>query len=188
MTTKKHNLQHIFLTGLKHCGKTTLGKMLAQRCGRPFYDLDDLLLQEARKEGFTSVRELYRTAGREKFQEYEAVAAQKACSPDTLDPGVLSLGGGTIENEHALTALKECGRFIYLQVEEKVLFNRIQQGGLPPFLIGPKPAEQLFHQLYQRRNPLYLQHADFIVILPNQAVEANFVLLYSQLKDQNYVG
>lgn len=185
--------QHLFLTGLKHCGKTTFGSMLAARWGRLFFDLDDLLLHEARVDGYSSVREVYRTAGRKKFQEYEARAAEKACTQDlcpqnSLSKVILSLGGGTIENPAAWDILKPAGSFIYLQVEEEVLFERIQRGGLPPFLIGSQPPQELFHDLWVRRHQLYLNYADLVLTLPNQAVEDNFKLLYTQLKEHNYVG
>lgn len=157
--------------------------MLARRTDRPFYDLDDLLLHEARDTGFPSVRALYRSAGREKFQEYEAAAAKKALVEGTI----LSLGGGTIENASALRALQPNGSFIYLKVAREVLFDRIERGGLPPFLIGERSPRELFHVLYQQRHELYLQHSDLVIELPDQAVEKNFELLYSQLKDKNYV-
>lgn len=162
--------------------------MLAARCDRLFFDLDDLLLQEARGEGYGSVRELYRTAGRKKFQEYEARAAEKACAPNSASELILSLGGGTIENPAARDTLKPAGSFIYLQVEEEVLFKRIQRGGLPPFLIGSRPPQEMFHDLWVRRHQLYVSYADLVLTLPNQAVEDNFKLLYTQLKEHNYVG
>jgi len=188
MDSKALTPQHLFLTGLKHCGKTTIGSMLATRCGRLFFDLDDLLLQEARDGGYRSVRELYRTAGREKFQEYEARAAKKMYSQNSAQEVILSLGGGTVENPAAWDILKPAGSFIYLQVEEEVLFERIQRGGLPPFLIGEKPPQEMFHDLWVRRHQLYLSYTDLVLTLPNQAVEDNFKLLYTQLKEHNYVG
>lgn len=183
MSTAHPLRQNIYLTGLKHCGKTTLGKMLATQTGRDFYDLDDLLLEQAAEYGYSTVREVYRSAGREKFQEYEASAAQKAA----FSAAILSLGGGTIENEAALQALKPRGKLIYLVVEEGVLYKRIERGGLPPFLLGPRPPQALFHELYIRRHSLYMQHSELIIELPDQAVENNFEILYSRLKDNNYV-
>ncbi|MCF7947463.1 MAG: shikimate kinase [Spirochaetia bacterium] len=188
MRSKTLSPQQLFLTGLKHCGKTTLGSMLADCCGRLFFDLDDLLLQAARLDGYSSVRELYRTAGCKKFQEYEARAAENVCAQNSPPEVILSLGGGTIENPAALETLQPAGSFIYLQVEEEVLFERIQRGGLPPFLIGTQPPEEMFHDLWVHRHQLYLSHADLVVSLPNQAVEDNFKLLYTQLKEHNYVG
>jgi len=190
MNTAKPTSRHIFLAGLKHCGKTTLGKMLAARTGRLFYDLDDLLMDEARLDGYSSVRALYRTAGREKFQEYEAKAAKRVSMfiKGGTEGAVVSLGGGTIENQAAVPVVTSSGILIYLKVAEEVLFERIQKSGLPPFLQGTQPAEELFHELFLRRHPLYMEHADLILELPNQSVEDNFELLYSHLKDKNYVG
>ncbi len=183
MSTTNHLRQNLYLAGLKHCGKTTLGRLIADRTGREFYDLDDLLLELAAGQGYSSVRELYRIAGREKFQEYEAAAARKA----SLSAAILSLGGGTIENPAAYEALQPEGSLIYLQVDEAVLFNRIERGGFPPFLIGERPPAELFHELYTRRHKLYIQHCDAVIELPDQAVEKNFQLLYSRLKELNYV-
>jgi hypothetical protein len=67
----------LFLMGLKHCGKSTLGKTAAEGPSPPFYDLDDIALLAIRREGYSSIRELYRSAGLKKFQEFESAAADE---------------------------------------------------------------------------------------------------------------
>ena len=179
----------LILMGLKHCGKSSIGEFLAEREKFPFADLDGLILDGARREGYSSIRELYRTVGLQKFQEYELKALRDLFEsgerPSSL---VLSLGGGMADNSAAMQLAAYYGDMIYLKVREPILLDRILRGGLPPFLQGDDSPEDLFHRLYRRRDTLYSQYADFIVQLPGQPLEKNRILVYSLLKEQGYVG
>lgn len=169
----------LILMGLKHCGKSSLGSRLAEALALPFYDLDDLILEDISSAGYTSVRELYRTAGRSKFQEYELSAAKKLARIMDTAAVVAALGGGTIENREALELLSSRAPLLYLQVEEDELFRRISASGIPPFLEGERTPEELFSELYARRAGLYESSADAVVCLPVQPLEKNFRRLYA---------
>jgi len=169
--------------GMKHCGKSSFGKLLAASLNYPFVDLDDLILAKARSRGFFSVRELYRTVGLKIFQEYETEALNIIHNARESRPSVLSLGGGYADNNTAMQTAADIGHRIYLRVPEQTLYRRIIRGGLPPFLEGEASPEELFHQLYLRRDGLYASYAALIVALPDQDLEQNFNLLYSEVKE-----
>ena len=62
-----------YFFGLKHCGKSTLGRLTAQALSMNFLDADDILSKFlSKKPGYESIsiRELYRTKGKNIFQEY----------------------------------------------------------------------------------------------------------------------
>ena len=60
---------NIVLCGIKHCGKTTVGKALAAALNVPFVDTDDLIVE---KDGGTrTVREIFKTEGEEYFRKMD---------------------------------------------------------------------------------------------------------------------
>ncbi len=167
--------------GMKHSGKSSLGSICARDCRLPFYDLDDLIAELARKNGFSTVRDLYRSAGREKFQACEEKAAKLLAEATERRILLAALGGGTVENSAAMHLLNPKGRLIYLRVEEEELYRRIAASGIPPFLEGERDPRELFRELYAKRSRLCEQWADEIVTLPLQSMEANAELLHSRI-------
>ncbi len=159
---------NIVLMGMKHCGKTTLGAMLARRLSREFFDLDRVVegIEAERLGRPVTAREIYRLRGKEAFQALEERALREILGTGSggADGVVVALGGGTIENGAALAILREAGILVFLDEDEEVLFRRIEAGGLPPFLEGSSPRES-FHDLYEKRTSLYRERADLRVDL-----------------------
>jgi shikimate kinase len=153
----------IFLMGMKHCGKSSLGRRLAERLAMDFADLDEFAEGLfARKTGRKlTVREIYRTEGKEAFQALEAEALREICG-DSGSSRIVALGGGTIENAAALQAMEGRGLCVFLDDDEALLFERIAASGIPPFLEGPDPREA-FHRLYEYRVPLYRARTDVTI-------------------------
>ncbi|MDR1894379.1 MAG: hypothetical protein LBQ61_06790 [Spirochaetales bacterium] len=183
----------LILMGLKHSGKTTLGKLLAGG-NRLFLDLDDLILKVYRElpgdEGFPppsgspTVRDIYRRSG-ELFRRCETLAAREAAEIMEGRPAVLALGGGTIENSQAMLALEKnpgSGEvlFIYLETDEASLFKRIKAEGIPPFLNSQNP-EKSFSALYRRRAALCGKKADLTINLSGLSLEQSFKALLQSL-------
>ena len=150
------------LMGMKHCGKTTVGRLLAEKQGKEFIDLDEyveaLFLREKGRP--LSVREIYCGEGKAAFGALEAESLSRIAGEYAADKRlILALGGGTIENPLALAALARGSLFVYLDEDEDVLFRRIAAGGIPAFLDGADPRAA-FHLLYEKRTALYRKKAD----------------------------
>jgi shikimate kinase len=181
----------IYLMGMKHCGKSTLGRMLARRWDIRFLDLDDEIVNDHLSHENThvesrqpDVRGIYRKLGKTGFQALESQAATRVAS-DARTSGsglILALGGGTIENEDAMNAFPPEDLFAYLEEDADVLFARIRRGGLPPFLSGPDPYGE-FLSLYDRRTALYRQKATITVPLAGKSIEAALMLLENMLQE-----
>jgi shikimate kinase len=164
--------------GMKCCGKTTLGRMLARLRSEAFIDLDEFAEELAFRQGGRplTVRELYRAGGKDAFQALEAEALRKIAEDFSGQNSalVLALGGGTIENPPGLAALGGGGVFVFLDQDEDVLFARISSSGIPPFLAGDDPRAA-FHRVYKTRTALYRKKADLTVNMrgknPEEALE-----------------
>jgi shikimate kinase len=85
-------MKSIILLGMKHVGKSSIGRILAKAFGLPFYDLDHQLIKKARPgETGATAREIYRKEGLEGFQFWEKAAAQELAGSQKAM--ILALGG-----------------------------------------------------------------------------------------------
>ncbi|HEX4020109.1 MAG TPA: shikimate kinase [Acidobacteriaceae bacterium] len=112
----------IVLTGFMGAGKTTVGRLLAERLRWAFFDLDDTVVQS---EG-QSIASLFATVGEAAFREREHAALQRVLPRDFM---VLALGGGAIESEANRTLLHSMPetRVIFLEAPLAVLVARCEQ-------------------------------------------------------------
>lgn len=139
------------LLGMKHTGKSSVGRLWASRRGWDFYDLDTLL--EAGAGGGRTSRQIYLEEGREGFQRHEAEAAEFIAGRLIKGRAVLAWGGGTVTNPRAVEILKGLGTLVVLTDRAEVLYGRIMRGGRPAFLSEERPWED-FQALYQERTAL----------------------------------
>ena len=149
----------IVLIGLRRAGKTTVGRLLAARLGRPFVDTDAVVERLAGRTPGALIREAGEAAFR--ARERDAVAIASAT------PGaVIAAGGGAPLETGNAAALRSHGTLIYLAVPVPVLLARaLAEGGSPdrPLLAGAADVEQETRLLEARRDPIYRQVADLVV-------------------------
>lgn len=173
----------IVITGIKHCGKTTLGNMLADRLGCAWYDLDHLVMNRPENSHWENIRELYKEQGKEYFQEQEALAADNYLA--RFNPGtqyaVLSLGGGTIENRKAMEIISLKSLVLYFSLPEELLYQRIMKNGRPPFLSEEDPQGD-FHRLYEKRDVLNRERAHRVIELKDASKEENLERILEVIK------
>ena len=120
---------NVILTGFMGTGKTSLGKVLATKLGRPFVDIDKKIEDEARM----SIPKIFETFGEEHFRELERTAVKELSERRGL---VIATGGGTIKDEENLRLLKNSGVLICLTTEPEEIFNRTARRGERPVLDG----------------------------------------------------
>lgn len=144
---------NLILFGFKNCGKTTLGKLIAQRMNRPFLDTDRLL-EELHYQQFgeqKSFREIYKTIGPEEFRALESAVVDNLQGTQNA---VIALGGGTILDPQNASKLAKLGQLVYLKVSKGTLKDRILSRPLPAYL-DPSDPEGSFERMYQERQPNY---------------------------------
>ncbi len=170
----------IFITGVKHCGKSTIGKRLSIDLNIPFFDLDDII-EESVKMG---VREFYIKEGRERFLEEEANAVDYLNQKS--EAFICATGGGICDNQAAFSKIKKSGLSIYIDEEFNTIFDRIKMGGIPAFLTSDDPEKEFFN-IYQRRKNLYKKSANITVIANSRIPNIITKDITTQLKEHNSV-
>ena len=179
---------NIIIIGMKHSGKTTLGKRLAAECRVLFYDLDDMIESLYAQDGERKTcREIFTGLGKDGFAALEAEAAgilaQKLAKPAS---SVAALGGGAAENRAALERLFGRGKFVYISEEASILYERIMQRGIPPFL-DPNDPWGNFEELMKRRTGIYTHIADITIPMCGAEHEEAFRIFKDRLEEAGYV-
>lgn len=185
----------LVLGGMKHVGKSSLGRRLASRYDVPFFDLDDRIVDvyNSKHDGqSTTVREIYRHHGRRVFRRLERIAARTLHDSVTVSAGtsnrgtafsaVVALGGGTVENRAAFGVLCRAGLFVYLHEDAERLFARIIAGGVPPFLSPGDPREK-FEMLFRKRTRLYAKKADIRIDLDGRSLDDAEKLTHATIQE-----
>ena len=101
-------------------GKSTLGGLVAQRCGVPFTDLD----AEIEARSGASVAEVFEREGESGFRsrELQTLTALMTTLPA---PAVLATGGGIVETDAALPLLRQLGRVVWLRADPEPCIARL---------------------------------------------------------------
>jgi shikimate kinase len=138
----------IVLIGFMATGKTTVGRLVAERLGRAFVDLDRLIEETA---GCT-VAELFRTSGEPAFRRVEAEALRRALgTPDT----VVATGGGAACREDNLQAMLAGGLVVALSATPDEVLRRTGGASGRPLLDGSDDPLTVATRLLGEREPFY---------------------------------
>jgi shikimate kinase len=109
----------VVLIGYRGSGKTTVGRLLAERLGKSFLDCDVLIVKKARR----SIREIFLAEGEEGFRKLESAVISEHAANDC----VIAVGGGAVIREENQRSLKGAGhQLVYLRCDARELLRRIR--------------------------------------------------------------
>ena len=118
---------NLILTGFMATGKTSLGKLLAEKLGRNFVDIDQKIEQDTG----LSIPKIFEMYGEKYFRELEKKAVAEVVTRKNL---VIATGGGTVKDEENLRLLKSSGFIVCLTTEPEEILARTQRRGERPLL------------------------------------------------------
>ncbi len=149
--------ENIVLIGMPGSGKTTLGKIIAEKTGKAFFDSDD----EIEKMFSSSPGEIISTEGEEAFREKE-MKAIKELSDRT--GAVIATGGGAVLKEENVRALRRSGKIVF--IDRPIEF-------ITPTADRPLSSDnEKLKARYEERYPVYSAAADKIIV-PGKNREEN---------------
>jgi shikimate kinase len=148
-------MKHVLLIGFMGAGKSTVGRLVAQRMAVPFLDIDTLVEQ---RDGRT-VAEIFSQDGESAFRSLETAAVR---SLDALPPSVVACGGGVVLSDTNRAMLKGLGLVVYLRVTAAETLARVGNDSTRPLLSGAGGALAA-GKLLEAREALYSAIADAVV-------------------------
>lgn len=155
---------HVALVGLMASGKTSVGRIVADRLGRAYLDSDEIV--EART-GMT-VADLWRRGGEDAYRPHEREAVTQTLAGD--GPDVLGVPAGAIDDEVAVASLDQAGVFVvWLRAEVDTLVGRVREGDHRP-LLDDNPHAVLEEQA-ETRSGRYLALADLVLDVEDRSAE-----------------
>ncbi|NLC43973.1 MAG: shikimate kinase [Clostridiales bacterium] len=138
---------NIFIIGFMGTGKTTLGRLLADRTGMKFIDLDSKIEEQTGKK----IESIFADEGETWFRMKETEVLSGCI---TQSNQVFSTGGGIVLNPYNVELMKENGIVIGLKANTDTLWERLKDSTNRPLLNNENPREAL-QRLYQQRMGLY---------------------------------
>ncbi len=141
----------VFLVGLMGAGKSSVAVELGKVLGRPVFDSDAVIEQDA---GMT-IPEIFAREGEAAFRARERAAVEKLAGMGA----VVALGGGAMAQPGAPERLRASGTVVYLRARPETLARRVGAATSRPLLAGLDAAGRLakLRELLAQREPSYMQ-------------------------------
>ena len=139
----------LVMVGLMGCGKSSIGRRLANTLAVPFADADDEIEKAARM----TIPEIFAQHGEAYFRSGERRVIERLLSNG---PQVLATGGGAYMNPDTRAAIRETGFSIWLRAELPVLLRRVMKRDNRPLLKADDP-EAVMRGLMEARYPIYAE-------------------------------
>lgn len=137
----------LVLIGLMGCGKSAIGRRLANRLSLPFVDADEEIERVA---GMT-ISDIFAAYGEEHFRDREAKVIRRLLASG---PQVLATGGGAFMNPDTRDAIVQRGLSVWLRADLPVLMRRVLKRNTRPLLKTGDP-EAVMLRLMRERYPVY---------------------------------
>ncbi|HQC55102.1 MAG TPA: shikimate kinase [Clostridia bacterium] len=149
----KKDRYNIILVGMPGCGKSTIGKALADKMSRPFYDTDDEIIKLEK----TSIDDIFESKGEKYFRDIESKVISNLGS---LSGAIISLGGGAVLRDENRNTLARNGIIVYIKrdLEKLAVEGR------------PLSKSSNLEQMAKQRKPIYEAFSSYTVE-NNQSLE-----------------
>ncbi|MEA3404837.1 MAG: shikimate kinase AroK [Pseudomonadota bacterium] len=171
--------ESIFLVGPMGAGKSTVGRILAERLQYEFVDSDYVIEERTG----ASIPMIFDIEGESGFRDREELVLDDLTQRPQL---VLATGGGVVEREENRKHLRSRGFVVYLKSPVESLIQRTKHDRNRPLLQQENPA-QVLRDLMVRREPWYIEMADLVVETQQVPVHRVVKQIIDQLQEEQVI-
>lgn len=156
-------MKNIVLIGFMGSGKTSMGRFLSRELDYDFFDTD----KEMENVTGLKVNQIVKKYGKIRFASEEQLIVKKLAA---MEHTVIATGGSFIDNEDNIKALKDNSIFVFLDVDDDVIIDRLKRRKVRPFTEKGSLSE-LVPEIYGRRRPVYEKYADITINTTEMTME-----------------
>ena len=139
--------KNLVLLGMMGVGKTTLGKIIAEKQGQEFIDID----ANIENRNLMTINEIFKKNGENFFRQEEEIEVLKCLKKDNC---VIALGGGAFINSKIREAVKKSAVSFWLDLDAKIIKQRIKRSQKRP-LLEIKDVKKTIEELLSKRKNFY---------------------------------
>ena len=156
-------MKNIVLIGFMGSGKSSMGRFLSRELDYDFFDTD----KEMENVTGLKVHQIMKKYGKIRFASEERLIVKKLAA---MDRTIIATGGSFIDNEENIKALKDKSVFVFLDVDDDIIIDRLRRRRVRPFNEKGSLTE-LVPKIYGRRRPVYERYADITVNTTEKTME-----------------
>jgi len=151
--------KNIILVGLMGAGKSTIGRSLAKKLKKEFYDSDRVIEERTG----VDIATIFEIEGEQGFRTREAQVIEELCQLKNI---VLATGGGSVLLEVNRKNMKTAD-VVYLSTTAELLYSRIRHDKSRPLMQTSNPLDTL-KQLLNDREPFYKEVSNCVITTGRQ--------------------
>ena len=166
----------VALIGFMGTGKTVVGKVLAEKLGREFIELDNMIESKAGK----NISDIFKKDGEIAFRELEIETIKTIAGRKNV---IVACGGGLVLNKINIDRLKKECIIVYLTASFGTILKRTSDdAGKRPLLAVPDRGHQI-KELLKFRRPYYRNSADIIINTSKMSIDTVVRRILEELED-----
>ena len=139
-------MRNIVLVGFMGTGKTTVGRLIAEKTGMPLLDMDSMIEERAGK----TISSIFAEEGEPHFRQLERELAQELAR---AEGNIISTGGGIVLNPDNIADFEKTGLVVCLLANAETVLERVRHDSSRPLLEGDKATKIV--ELLESRKSLY---------------------------------
>lgn len=146
---------NIYLIGFMGVGKSTIGKLLAEKTKTELVEMDETIEEEQKM----TINEIFAGYGEQYFRDLESELIEKIAQQENK---IVSCGGGAVLRPENVANMKKSGTIVFLSASPESIFQRVRYGTNRPLLNGNMNVEYIAG-LMEKRQAVYEKAADVTV-------------------------